>query len=109
MSPRQQKVHVVSVRFTEDEFRHLTEACEAEQSRSLSEFARAVMKERLTLSAPRGALREQDTRVVARGLQLLYAELQAAAQRVADMLGDHDGGFSAPDAGSANNAESVLE
>lgn len=87
MPVRKHKVRVVSVRFTQDEYEALTRACEAQESRSLSEFTRTAMKERLALAAVEGRLLDGDVDVVARRLEKLYEELRSATERMGEMLG----------------------
>ena len=83
---RRHKVHVVSVRFTQAEYDAITKACEAEEARSLSEFARTAMKERLAGREPDGNLVENDMEALAKRLERVYQELQSTTESVAAML-----------------------
>ena len=83
---RRHKVHVVSVRFTQAEYDAITKACEAEEARSLSEFARTAMKERLADREPDGNLVENDMEALAKRLERVYQELQSTTESVAAML-----------------------
>jgi hypothetical protein len=74
---RRHKVRVVSRRFTQDEYEAITKACEAEETCSLSEFARMGMKERLALSQLRESRIEADAATVSKRLEKVYQELRA--------------------------------
>jgi hypothetical protein len=76
------------VRFTQDEYEAITRACEAEEARSLSEFARTAMKEGLaSREAKAGLIEEDDVDAIARRLEKVYQELRATTEHVAGMLG----------------------
>ncbi|MBV9303122.1 MAG: hypothetical protein JOY62_19355 [Acidobacteriaceae bacterium] len=87
MAVRRQKVHVVSVRFTQAEYDAITKACEAEEARSLSEFARTAMKERLAAREPEGSQLEDDENALTQRLERVYQELRSTTESVAAMLG----------------------
>ena len=86
MAVRRHKVHVVSVRFTEAEYDAITKACEAEEGRSLSEFARTAMKERLAAGQPDGSLVENNMDALTKRLERVYQELRSTTESVAAML-----------------------
>lgn len=87
MRLRRHKVRVVSVRFTQDEYDAITRACEAEEARSLSEFARTAMKEQLASREARAGLMEDGVDALASRLEKVYQELRATTEHVAGMLG----------------------
>ena len=86
MPVRRHKVHVVSVRFTEAEYDAITKACEAEEARSLSEFARTAMKERLAAREPEENPIGDNMDAVAKRLERVYRELRSTTESVAAML-----------------------
>jgi hypothetical protein len=75
------------VRFTQDEYDAITRACEAEEARSISEFARTAMKEGLASREAKAGLIEDDVDAIARRLEKVYQELRATTEHVAGMLG----------------------
>jgi len=84
-------MRVVSVRLTEEEYEALTQACQAEAARSLSEFTRSVMKETLALRRQEASPAKQEREALTQRLEELYRALRAATDRMAEMLG-HPGG-----------------
>lgn len=93
MPVREHKVRVVSVRFTQDEYDALTKACEAEQSRSLSEFTRAAMKERLALTQAVGNRAQNNVDLMVQRLEKLYEQFRATTQRMAEIMGGTETDF----------------
>jgi hypothetical protein len=86
MPGRRHKIHVVSVRFTEAEYDAITKACEAEEGRSLSEFARTAMKERLAARQPDGSLVENNMDAHTQSLERFYQQLRSTTESDAAML-----------------------
>jgi hypothetical protein len=84
---RRHKVRVVSVRFTQDEYDAITKACEAAEARSLSEFARTAVKERLAFRDLEARQIESDVDALAKRLEKVYQELKATTEYVGGMLG----------------------
>jgi len=74
------------VRFTQDEYDAITKACEAEEARSLSEFARTAMKQKLAFRAPEASSIEDGVDALAKRLEKVYQELRATTEYVAGML-----------------------
>ncbi len=87
MRLRRHKVRVVSVRFTQDEYDAITKACEAQDARSLSEFARTAMKEQLASREAKVGLAADSVDAIASRLEKVYRELRATTEHVAGMLG----------------------
>lgn len=79
---------LISVRLSHAEYQQLTEACIAMGSRSVSDFARSAILDRLLKRTGTRAGLADDLVSLTRQLQDLYYDLDALSARIRQIVGD---------------------
>jgi uncharacterized protein (DUF1778 family) len=87
MLPLKRRLHVITFRLADDEYRALNQACADSQVRSISEFAREAVLDKVRVRAAAQPLLSQDLNALTENLSSLYHDLNTVQSRIGRVLG----------------------